>query len=167
MPTENRSSNTEPMVSELLPCPFCKAAMRIESNRDWHRVMGDHDEECVFLDPETMMVPAVDEQRDLIVRDWNRRALPAAQYQGEPIGEVVTDHRGDFAVQLYYGPVNNATVNVGDKVYRHPPTSDGFSAEQMTAQAADGYRNGIKAAAELAEVYPELAKAIRALPLPQ
>ncbi|QHF28533.1 hypothetical protein PspR32_12245 [Pseudomonas sp. R32] len=47
------------------------------------------------------------------------------------------------------------------------PASDGFSAEQMTAQGADGYRNGIKAAAELTEAYPELAQAIRALPLPQ
>lgn len=80
MPTENRSSNTEQMVSELLPRPFCKAAMRIESNRDWHRVMGERDEECVFLDPETMMVPATDEQRELLVRDWNRRKKSAAQY---------------------------------------------------------------------------------------
>ncbi|RWU21264.1 hypothetical protein DM813_18930 [Pseudomonas alkylphenolica] len=47
------------------------------------------------------------------------------------------------------------------------PSSDGFSAEQMTAQGADGYRNGIKAAAELAADYPELAQAIRDLPLPQ
>ncbi|MNJ72603.1 hypothetical protein D3C77_692750 [compost metagenome] len=46
------------------------------------------------------------------------------------------------------------------------PTSRGFSAEQMTAQGADGYRNAIKAAAELAEAYPELAQAIRALPFP-
>lgn len=45
--------------------------------------------------------------------------------------------------------------------------TDDFSAEQMAAQGADGYRNGIKAAAELAEAYPELAQAIRALPLPQ
>ena len=41
------------------------------------------------------------------------------------------------------------------------------SAEQMTDQGADGYRNGIKAAAELAEAYPELARAIRDLSLPQ
>ncbi|MFJ1336806.1 hypothetical protein ACIKP7_01540 [Pseudomonas caricapapayae] len=48
-----------------------------------------------------------------------------------------------------------------------PPTSDGFSTEQMSVQGADGYRNGIKAAAELVEAYPELAQAIRDLPLPQ
>jgi hypothetical protein len=81
MPTENRSSNTE-MVSELRPCPFCSAAMRVESNRDWHRVMGDHTEECVFTDSETMMVPATDAQRSIMVADWNRRAQPAEQCQG-------------------------------------------------------------------------------------
>ena len=87
MPTENRSSNTE-MVSDILPCPFCKAAMRIESNRDWHRLMGDHDDECVFIDPETMTVPATDEQRAIMVNDWNRRAQPAEQHQGEPVARV-------------------------------------------------------------------------------
>lgn len=84
-------SNTEQMVSELLPCPFCKAAMHIESNRDWHRVMGEHDEECVFLDPETMMVPATDEQRELLVRDWNRRKKSAAQHQGEPVALAIPE----------------------------------------------------------------------------
>lgn len=87
MLTENQSSNTEG-VSELLPCPFCKAAMRIESNRDWHRVMGGHDDECVFMDSETMMVPATDEQRELLVRHWNRRKQPAAQHQGKPLASV-------------------------------------------------------------------------------
>ncbi|MHC2144554.1 hypothetical protein ACVI9W_000536 [Pseudomonas sp. 210_17 TE3656] len=52
-------------------------------------------------------------------------------------------------------------------VFHRPPISDGASPEQMTAQGADGYRNGIKAAAELAADYPELAQRIRDLPLPQ
>lgn len=52
-------------------------------------------------------------------------------------------------------------------VYFQPTTSDGFSPEQMTVQGADGYRSGIKAAAELAENYPELAQAIRDFPLQQ
>ncbi|WP_409286896.1 hypothetical protein [Pseudomonas guariconensis] len=69
------------ITGELLACPFCNAAMRIESNRDWHRVMGEHDDNCVFNDSEALMGPATDDQRDLIVRDWNRRA----QLQGEPV----------------------------------------------------------------------------------
>lgn len=64
---------------ELKPCPFCGCAMRLQSNHDWHRVMGDHAEECVFMDNETMMVPATDEQRDLAVAYWNKRAIPADQ----------------------------------------------------------------------------------------
>lgn len=60
--------------TELLPCPFCGTAMRIESNRDWHRLIGEHSEKCVFLDPETMMVPAKDDQLALIFEDWNTRA---------------------------------------------------------------------------------------------
>lgn len=60
--------------NKLLPCPFCGTAMRIESNRDWHRLIGEHSEKCVFLDPETMMVPAKDDQLALIFEDWNTRA---------------------------------------------------------------------------------------------
>lgn len=69
------------ITGELLACPFCNAAMRIESNHDWHRVMGEHDDDCVFHDSETLMGPATEDQRELIVRDWNRRA----QLQGEPV----------------------------------------------------------------------------------
>lgn len=84
MPTENRSRNTE-MASELRPCPFCSADMRVESNRDWHRVMGDHTEEWVFTDSETMMVPATNAQRSIMVADWNQRTQPAEQHQGEKV----------------------------------------------------------------------------------
>ncbi|MEZ6728119.1 hypothetical protein [Pseudomonas aeruginosa] len=51
--------------------------MRLESNRDWHRIIGDHALECVFLDSETVVVPATKEQRDIAVSDWNTRAVPA------------------------------------------------------------------------------------------
>lgn len=58
----------------LAPCPFCKAPMRVESNRDWHRIVGDHDDQCFLTDRDTVMVPATDEQLALAVRDWNRCA---------------------------------------------------------------------------------------------
>ena len=45
-------------MSELKPCPFCGCSMRLESNRDWHRIVGDHALECAFTDSETMVVPA-------------------------------------------------------------------------------------------------------------
>ncbi|HFL2728915.1 TPA: Lar family restriction alleviation protein [Pseudomonas aeruginosa] len=64
-------------MSELKPCPFCGCSMHLESNRDWHRIVGDHALECVFLDSETVVVPATKEQRDIAVSDWNARAVPA------------------------------------------------------------------------------------------
>ncbi|MGP8812090.1 Lar family restriction alleviation protein [Pseudomonas aeruginosa] len=65
------------MAEELKPCPFCGCSMRLESNRDWHRIVGDHALECAFSDSETMVVPATKEQRDIAVSDWNARAVPA------------------------------------------------------------------------------------------
>ncbi|HGJ9326827.1 TPA: Lar family restriction alleviation protein [Pseudomonas aeruginosa] len=65
------------MAEELKPCPFCGCSMRLESNRDWHRIVGDHALECAFTDSETMVVPATKEQRDIAVSDWNARAVPA------------------------------------------------------------------------------------------
>ncbi|MFU3345229.1 Lar family restriction alleviation protein [Pseudomonas aeruginosa] len=65
------------MAEELKPCPFCGCSMRLESNRDWHRIVGDHALECAFTDSETMVVPATKEQRDIAVSDWNTRAIHA------------------------------------------------------------------------------------------
>ncbi|HIF4017841.1 TPA: Lar family restriction alleviation protein, partial [Pseudomonas aeruginosa] len=62
---------------ELKPCPFCGCSMRMESNHDWHRIVGDHSAECVFLDSETMMVPGIEDQREIAIADWNARAVPA------------------------------------------------------------------------------------------
>lgn len=59
---------------ELKCCPFCGCSMSVRSNRDWHRIIGDHDEQCVFMEAETMMVSASDEQLAIAVTDWNRRA---------------------------------------------------------------------------------------------
>ncbi|ERW65349.1 Lar family restriction alleviation protein [Pseudomonas aeruginosa] len=65
------------MAEELKPCPFCGCSMRLASNHDWHRIVGDHSAECVFLDSETMMVPATKDQREIAIADWNARAVPA------------------------------------------------------------------------------------------
>ncbi|HIE1771655.1 TPA: Lar family restriction alleviation protein [Pseudomonas aeruginosa] len=65
------------MADELKPCPFCGCSMRLVSNHDWHRIVGDHSAECVFLDSETMMVPDIEDQREIAIADWNTRAVPA------------------------------------------------------------------------------------------
>ncbi|MFU7547932.1 hypothetical protein [Pseudomonas paraeruginosa] len=41
------------------------------------RIVGDHSAECVFLDSETMMVPGIEDQREIAIADWNARAVPA------------------------------------------------------------------------------------------
>ncbi len=65
------------MAEELKPCPFCGCSMRLVSNHDWHKIVGDHSAECVFLDSETMMVPDIEYQREIAIADWNARAVPA------------------------------------------------------------------------------------------
>ncbi|HBP0696560.1 TPA: hypothetical protein L5Q41_005938 [Pseudomonas aeruginosa] len=65
------------MAEELKPCPFCGCSMRLVSNHDWHKIVGDHSAECVFLDSETMMVPDIEDQREIAIADWNARAVPA------------------------------------------------------------------------------------------
>lgn len=62
------------MSQELKPCPFCGCSIRLESNHDWHRLQGDHDDACPFSNrDETLMAPATDTQLALLYRDWNRR----------------------------------------------------------------------------------------------
>ncbi len=64
---------------QLLACPFCGCAMRVESNRDWHRIFGDHTDECVFeADSEQMMAPATDDQLQLMIDSWNSRPIQQA-----------------------------------------------------------------------------------------
>jgi hypothetical protein len=85
---------------ELKPCPFCNCKMALESNRDWHRIVGEHDEECMFLERETCMVPATDDQLAIAVNDWNRRAQPADQ-QGEALRARVCGYTpGKSSVEL-------------------------------------------------------------------
>ena len=143
MTTENRSSNTEQMVS--VPR---EVAEQIATDTE-------HDNDLRWI---------AKEMRKIL-------ALPAEQPQGEPFSWSYK-----FGGEQRFYPTDPRKSDGGafadlmsdvEPLYRHPPTSDGFSAEQMAIQGADGYRNGIKAAAELAADYPELAQAIRDLPLPQ
>lgn len=64
--------------AELAACPFCGCAMHIGSTRDWHKLYGPHDDDCVFIDDYAMIVPASDESCAAMVRDWNRRAAQSA-----------------------------------------------------------------------------------------
>lgn len=80
----------------LKPCPFCGCEIRLESNRDWHRLQGDHSDNCPFEGgDETLMSPATDEQLELLYRDWNTRAIESATLKavsGQPVAWRVSSN---------------------------------------------------------------------------
>ncbi|QAV22011.1 Lar family restriction alleviation protein [Proteus hauseri] len=61
-------------MNELKKCPFCGCDASIRSTRSWHFLEAEHDDDCIFETGSVIQVPASDEQRELLVRDWNRRA---------------------------------------------------------------------------------------------
>ncbi len=95
------------MAEELKPCPFCGCSMRLVSNHDWHKIVGDHSAECVFLDSETMMVPDIEDQREIAIADWNARAVPAGHVV---VSEGLLQRLVDFAAAHPSGKVLAAEV---------------------------------------------------------
>ncbi|MCY1451039.1 hypothetical protein D9M71_678850 [compost metagenome] len=168
MPTENRSSNTEQMVS--VPRDEVERLVKLLQYQA-HPSPSPHAEFWQGL----LDAPAAQHQVDMIEQQKNlivslRAELAEshridAQHQGEPVANRWEQLGG----QGYCYGENLPAIFLGawQELYTHPPTADVASAEQMAIQGTDGYRNGIKAAAELAADYPELAQAIRDLPLPQ
>jgi hypothetical protein len=74
------------------PCPFCGGAMHVRSNRDWHRIIGEHSEECFFdSERQQMMVPATDVDLAEMIAAWNRRPSPSVHRQASAGKEGVTD----------------------------------------------------------------------------
>ena len=64
------------MSDKLKPCPFCGCEMRFESNRDWHRIKGEH-VDCYFEDDHEGMWPASKEGKEQALEYWNTRAEKA------------------------------------------------------------------------------------------
>ncbi|MEG1041515.1 MAG: hypothetical protein RSE94_16500 [Pseudomonas sp.] len=154
MPTDNRSSNTEQMVSlpldlveltlahlpsdsaagfelrELLsqptaqpqypPCDYCGATL---DNHPWHG-------SGILNGVESRHIRACDGCRD---------KLPPAQLQGEPVLQW-SDEDG-WWLDCTPSELESARAE-GFKtrtLYRHPPTSDGFSAGDMADQGAKAF----------------------------
>lgn len=83
---------TTDTLAKLAACPFCGAAARVESNRDWHKLRADHEDGCFFDgDDEMMMVPATDECLSAMARDWNRRALTAQVMTPNQVRDGIAD----------------------------------------------------------------------------
>jgi hypothetical protein len=80
-------NDTTKPAAALERCPFCGCQARIESNRDWHKLKGDHDDDCVFFAEEMMVVPATEDQLQAMIKDWNRRAPQAEEAPALPTVE--------------------------------------------------------------------------------
>ncbi|WP_038995132.1 hypothetical protein [Pseudomonas putida] len=119
MPTENRSSNTEQVVS--VP-------------RDWaENYAGLLEDRCAYVRAE---------QVNALL------AQPAAQHQGEPVAYWVIDEFGQKKVVLPGSETvarGKARGYAMRPLYFHPPTSDGFSAGDMADQGAKAFRDGQRA----------------------
>lgn len=75
--------NTEQERAELLPCPFCGCAMSLSAvARDWWRITGGHNEDCILYD-HRHDAPQTAYQKQALIEDWNRRA--ALQSQADPL----------------------------------------------------------------------------------
>ncbi|MFY9960568.1 hypothetical protein [Pseudomonas sp.] len=134
MSTENRSSNTEQMVSELLPCPFCGQKLEL-SNRKYN-----HWARCATDGCKGGQLPLLNTELAADIVSWNTRA----QHQGDPVAVMYAD--GMMLTKADCGPAFETVCKVETPLYLHPPTSDGFSAGDMADQGAKAFREGQRAA---------------------
>jgi hypothetical protein len=102
-------TDTPHTVPALKACPFCACAMRIESNRDWHRLYGDHTEVCLFeADSEQCMVPATPDQLQLLVEDWNLRdTAPLSSDSSIRLGDTDQNEDGVWTAGIHVGAHGN------------------------------------------------------------
>ncbi len=79
-------------MAELLNCPFCGCVMAAQSNRDWHHIVGQHEDGCVFDggDP-PITVPAEEQALASAIAAWNRRTPPTQAAGGEPVAWMAFD----------------------------------------------------------------------------
>ena len=77
-------------MNKLAACPFCGCEMHIHSNRDWHRLNGEHEVDCVFDQDEPILTyPATDEMLAELIECWNKRSTPVnAQVRNETLCEA-------------------------------------------------------------------------------
>lgn len=72
---------------ELKACPFCGGKVQFSSNRDWHRIEGQHADGCFFDGDwlgEMSMVPATDDAKQFILEAWNTRAPQWKRIESAP-----------------------------------------------------------------------------------
>ena len=68
------------MSNELKKCPFCGATPYISSTRSLHKLMADHDEDCVFdANDTTLAYFATESGLKQMIESWNRRDGDSAE----------------------------------------------------------------------------------------
>lgn len=78
--------------TDLDPCPFCGAEVRIISNHEYHKLVGQHKETCLFDDDYVTLVPATDEGLAHLVKAWHHRpGFPAPQMPADVSVELVME----------------------------------------------------------------------------
>ncbi|MDD1977155.1 hypothetical protein [Pseudomonas tussilaginis] len=115
MPTENRSSNTEQMVS--VPRELLEQIHRFEWNGE-----GASDAGCTLSG---------------ILSGRITYAQPAAQHQGEP--EAFRWENLGGSGWCYGENLPVILIGTWQELYLHPSTSDGFSAGDMADQGAKAF----------------------------
>ncbi|PRA69327.1 hypothetical protein CQ065_07020 [Pseudomonas sp. MYb187] len=147
MPTENRSSNTEQMVS--VPMGALEKCLR-----DANLVRFTCDKHVLLLQ-DLVSQPAAQHHAEVataICRGCfteQPKGVPcqtcaeveakrSAQHQGEPVGWTYEDGKEYTACQDHAHDLRAEGIELAP-VYRHPPTSDGFSAGDIADQGAKAF----------------------------
>lgn len=125
-------------IEALLPCPFCGCAMHIKSNKDWHRPIGEHDEDCEIVEHDSFW-PATPECLNMLISSWNRRCR-AALSNAEPVGVAGTMPGAPKFTMVCF---ESYVVPAGSKLFLHPsvpgPLIDALKeARNIVAYAASG-----------------------------
>lgn len=172
MPTENRSSNTEQMVSvqrdeverlvKLLayqahpyPSPHAEywqgvldqpAAQHLGNSK-----LVDNIHALLALDARGALVPSGIGGLARELLESSAAAL-SAQHQGEPVAYAVFADNGN--IRIWSTNCEAVGIKVMQEegkqavpLYGHPTTSDGFSAGDMADQGAKAFREGVAASA--------------------
>jgi hypothetical protein len=120
------------MLDDLKACPFCGARVDFVSNRDWHRIQGDHSENCPLVDYE-FAAPATDAQRLVAAEQWNTRAAPAPA-AAEPVGAVYSVHDVGDGKTVTFDLAPGVTLKVGQPLYAEPVPA---RLQALAGEAAD------------------------------
>jgi len=85
--------NIEQERADLLPCPFCGCSMSMSAvARDWWRVAGDHDDDCILYD-QRHDAPQSDDQKQALIEAWNSRAALQSQDRDEGYRAMAAEYQ--------------------------------------------------------------------------